>query len=52
MMRMFGGFGARCEAAYAEICPFADGYEERFRIYQLYHELNHLNLIRAGLFFR
>lgn len=44
MMRMFGGFDARCEAAYAEIWPFADGYEERFKIYQLYHELNHLNL--------
>ena len=44
MMRMFGGFGARCEAAYAEIWPFADGYEERFSLYQLYHELNHLIL--------
>lgn len=44
MMRMFGGFGPRCEAAYAEIWPFQEGYEERFRIYQLYHELNHLNL--------
>ncbi len=44
MMRMFGGFGARCEASYAEIWPFADGHEERFRLYQLYHELNHLNL--------
>jgi len=44
MMRLFGGFGPRCEAAYAEIWPFADGFEERFRLYQLYHELNHLNL--------
>ncbi len=44
MMRMFGGFGARCEAAYAEVWPFADGYEERFKLYQLYHQLNHLNI--------
>ena len=44
MMRMFGGFGRSCEAAYDEIWPFTDGYEERFRLYQLYHELNHLLL--------
>ena len=44
MMRMFGGFGPKCEAAYAEIWPFADGYEQRFRLYQLHHELNHLLL--------
>jgi len=44
MMRMFGGFGTKCEAAYIEVWPFAEGYEERFRLYQLYHELNHLNL--------
>ncbi len=44
MMRLFGGFGPRCEAAYQEIWPFEAGYEERFRLYQLYHELNHLNL--------
>jgi protein-ribulosamine 3-kinase len=44
MMRMFGGFGARCEASYAEVWPFSDGYEDRFKLYQLYHQLNHLNL--------
>ncbi|MDG2089616.1 MAG: fructosamine kinase family protein [Gammaproteobacteria bacterium] len=44
IMRMFGGFGPRCEAAYAEIWPFADGYKQRFRLYQLHHELNHLLL--------
>ncbi len=44
MMRMFGDFDARCEASYAEVWPFADGYEERFKLYQLYHQLNHLNL--------
>lgn len=44
MMRLFEGFGPRCEAAYQEIWPFAEGYENRLRLYQLYHELNHLNL--------
>jgi len=44
MMRMFGGFNARCESAYAEVWPFEDGYEQRISLYRLYHELNHLNL--------
>ncbi len=44
MMRMFGGFGAQCEAAYEEVWPFAEGAEQRFSLYRLYHELNHLNL--------
>ncbi len=44
MMRMFGGFGPRCEAAYAEVWPFEAGLEQRVSLYRLYHELNHLNL--------
>jgi protein-ribulosamine 3-kinase len=44
MMRMFGGFDARCEAAYAEVWPLQDGSEQRIRLYRLYHELNHLIL--------
>lgn len=44
MMRLFGGFGPRCEAAYAEVWPLAPGSEERILLYRLYHELNHLNL--------
>jgi len=44
MMRLFGGFGPRCEAAYAEAWPFQEGIEERITLYRLYHELNHLNL--------
>jgi protein-ribulosamine 3-kinase len=50
IMRLFGGFGRRCEAAYQEIWPFEAGYEERFRLYQLYHELNHLNLFGASYY--
>ena len=44
MMRLFGGFGSRCEAAYSEVWPLAPGSERRIALYRLYHELNHLNL--------
>jgi fructosamine-3-kinase len=44
MMRLFGGFGPVCEAAYAEVWPLQAGSEERICLYRLYHELNHLNL--------
>jgi protein-ribulosamine 3-kinase len=44
IMRMFGGFGKQCEAAYNEVWPWEDGLEERMPVYRLYHELNHLNL--------
>lgn len=44
MMRLFGGFGSRVEAAYEEIWPFQDGADRRITLYRLYHELNHLNL--------
>ena len=52
MMRMFGGFDARCEAAYQELWPFLPGAEERICLYRLYHELNHLNLFGAGYYQR
>tara|TARA_R110002096_G_scaffold118489_3_gene256584 strand:+ start:38447 stop:39322 length:876 start_codon:yes stop_codon:yes gene_type:complete len=44
MMRMFGGFDARCEAAYAEVWPLEDGSEQRISLYRLYHEMNHFIL--------
>ncbi len=44
MMRMFGGFGPVCEAAYNEVWTLEDGAEQRINLYRLYHELNHLNL--------
>lgn len=47
MMRLFGGFDAVCEAAYQEVWPLPDGFEERLPVYRLYHELNHLNLFGA-----
>lgn len=50
MMRLFGGFGPVCEAAYQEVWPLEDGSEERILLYRLYHELNHLNLFGGGYY--
>jgi fructosamine-3-kinase len=44
MMRMFGGFDSKCEAAYAEVWPLQDGSEQRISLYRLYHEINHFIL--------
>lgn len=35
MMRLFGGFGPTCFAAYHEASPLADGWEERVALHQL-----------------
>jgi fructosamine-3-kinase len=35
MMRLFGGFGERCFAAYAEAAPLAEGWEERVALHQI-----------------
>ena len=50
MMRLFGGFDARCEAAYQEVWPLAEGAERRIDCYRLYHQLNHLNLFGRGYY--
>ncbi|MEM6817664.1 MAG: fructosamine kinase family protein [Pseudomonadota bacterium] len=48
MMRLFGGFGPGCFAAYAEAWPLPAGHEQRLPLYQLYHLLNHLNLFGSA----
>ncbi|MDH3708140.1 MAG: fructosamine kinase family protein [Acidimicrobiia bacterium] len=35
MMRLFGGFGDDCYAAYAEATPLADGWQQRVPLHQL-----------------
>ncbi len=35
MMRLFGGFGWECFAAYEEVAALADGWEERIPLHQL-----------------
>jgi fructosamine-3-kinase len=44
MMRLFGGFGPACFAAYHEARPLAAGHEQRVALYQLYPLLAHVNL--------
>ena len=35
MMRLFGGFGEECFAAYADVFPLADGWPERVALHQI-----------------
>jgi fructosamine-3-kinase len=42
MMRLFGGFSARCFAAYDESFPLAPGVGDRVALYQLYPLLVHV----------
>jgi fructosamine-3-kinase len=35
MMRLFGGFGATCFDAYAEVHPLADGWQDRVLLHQI-----------------
>jgi fructosamine-3-kinase len=44
MMRLFGGFSARCLDAYREASPLAPGHEDRVDLYQLYPLLVHVLL--------
>jgi fructosamine-3-kinase len=48
MMRLFGGFGERVAAAYAEAHPLAEGHEDRVELYQLYPVLVHVVLFGGG----
>lgn len=48
MAALFGGFHPRFFDAYMETWPLPDGWQERRRVYQLYHMLNHLNLFGGG----
>jgi fructosamine-3-kinase len=44
MTMLFGGFGRPFYEAYEKGWPMAPGHEQRLKLYQLYHVLNHLNL--------
>ena len=41
MMRLFGGFGERCFAAYDEAFPLSDGWRDRVALHQLHPLLVH-----------
>jgi fructosamine-3-kinase len=48
MTMLFGGFGRAFYRAYEESWPMANGHEQRLKLYQLYHVLNHVNLFGSG----
>ena len=48
MTQMFGGFTSDFYEAYLEYGLVQDGFDERVDIYNLYHYLNHLNLLGSG----
>jgi len=41
MMQLFGGFSSSVWDAYQEEWPLPPGWQERIKLYQLYHVLNH-----------
>lgn len=51
IMRMFGGFGSTFFSAYHAIVPKTEPveeYDDRVRLYELYHHLNHHAIFGAG----
>ncbi len=48
MLRLFGGPGERCFAAYAEAFPLAEGHRERVELWQLFPLLVHAVLFGGG----
>lgn len=51
IMKMFGGFGGSFLKEYHAICPKTepvDEYEDRVKLYELYHHLNHYALFGGG----
>lgn len=48
IMQLFGGYPPQFYHAYQEVWPFAEGWKERIRLYQLYPLLVHVNLFGAG----
>lgn len=48
MTELFGGFPAEFYSAYNETWPLDDGYQQRKKLYNLYHILNHYNMFGGG----
>ncbi|ORX98681.1 Fructosamine/Ketosamine-3-kinase [Clohesyomyces aquaticus] len=51
IMKMFGGFGGSFLKEYHQLCPKTepvDEYEDRVKLYELYHHLNHYALFGGG----
>ena len=51
IMNMFGGFGSAFFKEYHKLCPKTaptEEYEDRVKLYELYHHLNHHSLFGGG----
>lgn len=48
MTELFGGFDAGFYAAYQAAYPLNAGYDKRKTLYNLYHILNHCNMVSGG----
>ncbi|KAF1934410.1 Ketosamine-3-kinase [Didymella exigua CBS 183.55] len=51
IMKMFGGFGRSFLEEYHELCPKTEPveeYEDRVKLYELYHHLNHWAMFGGG----
>lgn len=48
MMQLFGGFGGRAYAAYVEVSPLAEGWQQRVAVYQTVPLLVHAILFGGG----
>ncbi|KAH7126665.1 Fructosamine/Ketosamine-3-kinase [Dendryphion nanum] len=51
IMQMFGGFGGKFLEDYHQLCPKSEPikeYEDRVKLYELYHHLNHYALFGGG----
>jgi fructosamine-3-kinase len=51
IMKMFGGFGGSFLKEYHKLCPKTDPvdeYEDRVKLYELYHHLNHYAMFGGG----
>ncbi|MCB9063368.1 MAG: fructosamine kinase family protein [Halobacteriovoraceae bacterium] len=50
MTNLFGGFDSEFYISYQEILPINSGHHERFKVYNLYHVINHFNLFGGSYF--
>ena len=48
MTELFGGYTAEFYAAYRQAYPLDAGYKKRKNLYNLYHILNHCNMVSGG----
>ncbi|MEH6407164.1 MAG: fructosamine kinase family protein [Leeuwenhoekiella sp.] len=50
LMQLFGGFDEQLFKTYNEVFPLENDWQERIKLFQLYHVLVHVNLFGGGYF--